>query len=175
MLKKNMFIANIKEIDDDFIGILCLDKPELKRFAEDNFGNYAIIEKDGSIVAYMLDYEKEEYKLASSIDDFYKKYHLYDIDEVYDILNKKRVVTNKENPVLIELYKAKAIVGKDFIDLDFATPDGFYNATEAFINKKINEEEFNKMKVFYPCFLKEAKQINKGKLKMKAQNEKTKN
>lgn len=167
-----MFIANIKEIDDDFIGILCLDRPELKRFAEDNFGNYAIIENDGSIVVYMLDYEKDEYKIASSIEDFYEKYKLYDIEEVYDILNKKRIILNEEKTILIELYKAKAIVGKDFIDMSFATKDGFYNATAAFEGKKITEEEFDKMKVFYPSYLKEAGKVNKEKTLLKCKNNK---
>ena len=71
-----MFIADIKEIGDSFIGIICHGELSKTRFAEDNFGNFAIIEEDGSIVAYMLDYEKEEYKLAESKEDFYNKYTL---------------------------------------------------------------------------------------------------
>lgn len=72
---KNMFIADIKEIDDSFIGFICQGELSKTRFAEDNFGNFAIIEDDGSIIAYMLDYEKEECKLAKSKEDFYNKYN----------------------------------------------------------------------------------------------------
>ena len=60
MIKK-MFIADIEEIDDSFIGIICQGELSKTRFAEDNFGNFAVIEDDGSIVAYMLDYEKKTF------------------------------------------------------------------------------------------------------------------
>lgn len=162
---KNMFIADIEEIGDSFIGIICQGELSKTRFAEDNFGNFAIIEDDGSIVAYMLDYEKEEYKLAESKEDFYRKYTLYDIEEVYDILNKQRKneKIEKEHDFLIELYKAKAVIGKDFIDLNFVIDNDQYNVTAAYNNGKISKDELKKLEVFYPKYLKEANKVNNDK------------
>lgn len=162
MIKK-MFIADIEEIGDSFIGIICQGELSKTRFAEDNFGNFAIIEDDGSIVAYMLDYEKEEYKLAESKEDFYCKYTLYDIEEVYDILNKRRTHIEDEHDIIIELYKAKAVIGKDFIDLTYVVDDNKYNATSAYNYGKISKDELKKLEVFYPKYLKEANKINKEK------------
>lgn len=162
MIKK-MFIADIEEIDDSFIGIICQGELSKTRFAEDNFGNFAVIEDDGSIVAYMLDYEKEEYKLAESKEDFYNKYTLYNIDEVYDILNKRRKHIEDEHDIIIELYKAKAVIGKDFIDLAYVVDDNKYNATSAYNHGKISKDELKKLEVFYPKYLKEANKINKEK------------
>lgn len=162
MIKK-MFIADIEEIDDSFIGIICQGELSKTRFAEDNFGNFAVIEDDGSIVAYMLDYEKEEYKLAESKEDFYGKYTLYDIEEVYDILNKRRTHIEDEHDIIIELYKAKAVIGKDFIDLNYVVNNNKYNATAAYNHGKISKDELKKLEVFYPKYLKEANKINKEK------------
>lgn len=162
MIKK-MFIADIEEINDSFIGIICQGELSKTRFAEDNFGNFAIIEDDGSIVAYMLDYEKEEYKLAESKEDFYGKYTLYDIEEVYDILNKRRTHIEDEHDIIIELYKAKAVIGKDFIDLTYVVDDNKYNATLAYNHGKISKDELKKLEVFYPKYLKEANKVNKEK------------
>ena len=162
MIKK-MFIADIEEIDNSFIGIICQGELSKTRFAEDNFGNFAIIEDDGSIVAYMLDYEKEEYKLAESKEDFYRKYTLYDIDEVYDILNKRRKHIEDEHDIIIDLYKAKAVIGKDFIDLDYVVNNNKYNATAAYNNKKITIDELKKLENFGPEYFKEAKKINNDK------------
>lgn len=161
---KDMFIADIQEIDDSFIGIICQDELSKNRFAEDNFGNFAVIEDDGSIVAYMLDYEKEEYKIAESIDDFYKKYTLYNIDEVYDILNKQRKHIEKKHDILIDLYKAKAVIGKDFIDLSYVLDDNKYNVTSAY-NNKITIDELKKLENFDPEYFKEAKKVNNEKKK----------
>lgn len=162
---KNMFIADIEEIDDSFIGIICQGELSKTRFAEDNFGNFAVIEDDGSIVAYMLDYEKEEYKLAESKEDFYGKYTLYDIEEVYDILNKQRKneIIEKEHDFITELYKAKAVIGKDFIDLNFVIDNDQYNVTAAYNHGKISEDELKKLKIFDPEYLKEANKVNKEK------------
>lgn len=162
MIKK-MFIADIEELNDSFIGIICQGELSKTRFAEDNFGNFAIIEDDGSIVAYMLDYEKEEYKLAESKEDFYGKYTLYDIEEVYDILNKRRTHIENEHDIIIELYKAQAVIGKDFIDLTYVVDDNKYNATSAYNHGKISKDELKKLEVFYPEYLKEANKINKEK------------
>lgn len=162
MIKK-MFIADIEEIGDSFIGIICQGELSKTRFAEDNFGNFAIIEDDGSVVAYMLDYEKEEYKLAESKEDFYSKYTLYDIEEVYDILNKRRTHIEDEHDIIIELYKAKAVIGKDFIDLTYVVDDNKYNATSAYNHGKISDDELKKLEVFYPKYLKEANKVNKEK------------
>ena len=160
-----MFIADIEEIDDSFIGIICQGELSKTRFAEDNFGNFAVIEDDGSIVAYMLDYEKEEYKLAESKEDFYGKYTLYDIEEVYDILNKQRKneIIEKEHDFITELYKAKAVIGKDFIDLNFVIDNDQYNVTAAYNHGKISEDELKKLKIFDPEYLKEANKVNKEK------------
>lgn len=162
---KNMFIADIEEIGDSFIGIICQGELSKTRFAEDNFGNFAVIEDDGSIVAYMLDYEKEEYKIAESKEDFYGKYTLYDIEEVYDILNKQRKneIIEKEHDFITELYKAKAVIGKDFIDLTYVVDDNKYNATSAYNHGKISKDELKKLEVFYPKYLKEANKVNKEK------------
>ena len=162
---KNMFIADIEEIGDSFIGIICQGELSKTRFAEDNFGNFAIIEDDGSIVAYMLDYEKEEYKLAESKEDFYRKYTLYDIEEVYDILNKQRKneKIEEEHDFITELYKAKAVIGKDFIDLNFVIDNDQYNVTAAYNNGKISKDELKKLEVFYPKYLKEANKVNNDK------------
>ncbi len=162
MIKK-MFIADIEEIDNSFIGIICQGELSKTRFAEDNFGNFAIIEDDGSIVAYMLDYEKEEYKLAESKEDFYRKYTLYDIDEVYDILNKRRKHIEDEHDIIIDLYKAKAVIGKDFIDLTYVVNNNKYNATAAYNNNKITIEELKKIENFNPKYFKEAKKVNNDK------------
>ena len=164
MIKK-MFIADIEEIGDSFIGIICQGELSKTRFAEDNFGNFAVIEDDGSIVAYMLDYEKEEYKLAESKEDFYSKYTLYDIEEVYDILNKRRKneKIEEEYDFITELYKAKAVIGKDFIDLTYVVDDNKYNATSAYNHGKISEDELKKLKNFGPEYLKEANKVNKEK------------
>ena len=160
---KNMFIADIEEIGDSFIGIICQGELSKTRFAEDNFGNFAIIEDDGSIVAYMLDYEKEEYKIAESKEDFYNKYTLYNIEEVYDILNKRRINIEDEHDIIIDLYKAKAVIGKDFIDLTYVVDDNKYNATSAYNHVKISKDELKKLEVFYPKYLKEANKVNKEK------------
>lgn len=169
-----MFIADIEEIGDSFIGIICQGELSKTRFAEDNFGNFAIIEDDGSIVAYMLDYEKEEYKIADSKEDFYGKYTLYDIEEVYDILNKQRKneIIEKEHDFITELYKAKAVIGKDFIDLSFVIDNDQYNVTAAYNHRKISKDELNKLKVFYPKYLKEANQVNKDKHNRKEKDNK---
>lgn len=171
---KNMFIADIEEIGDSFIGIICQGELSKTRFAEDNFGNFAVIEDDGSIVAYMLDYEKEEYKIAESKEDFYGKYTLYDIEEVYDILNKQRKneIIEKEHDFITELYKAKAVIGKDFIDLSFVIDNDQYNVTAAYNHRKISKDELNKLKVFYPKYLKEANQVNKDKHNRKEKDNK---
>ena len=169
-----MFIADIEEIGDSFIGIICQGELSKTRFAEDNFGNFAVIEDDGSIVAYMLDYEKEEYKIAESKEDFYGKYTLYDIEEVYDILNKQRKneIIEKEHDFITELYKAKAVIGKDFIDLSFVIDNDQYNVTAAYNHRKISKDELNKLKVFYPKYLKEANQVNKDKHNRKEKDNK---
>ncbi len=171
---KNMFIADIEEIGDSFIGIICQGELSKTRFAEDNFGNFAVIEDDGSIVAYMLDYEKEEYKIAESKEDFYLKYTLYDIEEVYNILNKQREnkKIEKGHDFLIEIYKAKAVIGKDFIDLSFVIDNDQYNVTAAYNHRKISKDELNKLKVFYPKYLKEANQVNKDKHNRKEKDNK---
>ena len=160
---KNMFIVDIEEIGDSFIGIICQGELSKTRFAEDNFGNFAIIEDDGSIVAYMLDYEKEEYKIAESKEDFYNKYTLYNIEEVYDILNKRRINIDDDHDIIIDLYKAKAVIGKDFIDLDYVVNNNKYNATAAYNNNKITIEELKKIENFNPKYFKEAKKVNNDK------------
>ena len=170
-MTKNMFIADIKEIGDSFIGIICQGELSKTRFAEDNFGNFSIIEEDGSIVAYMLDYEKEEYKLAESKEDFYNKYTLYDIEEVYDILNKRRKHIQDEHDIIIDLYKAKAVIGKDFIDLAYVVNNNKYNATAAYNNNKITMDELKKLENFGPEYLKEAKKVNNDKKKNKNYHE----
>lgn len=166
-MRKNMFIADIIEIDDSFIGFICYGKLPQTRFAEDSFGNFAIIEDDGSIVAYMLDYEKEKYKLAESKEDFYQKYTLYNVDEVCEILEKRRIKNGqeeiKESDFITELYKAKAIIGKDFIDLNFIVDGDLYNVTAAYAHGKISDDELKKLEVFYPKYFKEAKQVNNNK------------
>lgn len=169
---KNMFIVDIEEIGDSFIGIICQGELSKTRFAEDNFGNFAIIEDDGSIVAYMLDYEKEEYKIAESKEDFYNKYTLYNIEEVYDILNKRRINIDDDHDIIIDLYKAKAVIGKDFIDLSFVIDNDQYNVTAAYNHRKISKDELNKLKVFYPKYLKEANQVNKDKHNRKEKDNK---
>lgn len=160
---KNMFIADIEEIGDSFIGIICQGELSKTRFAEDNFGNFAVIEDDGSIVAYMLDYEKEEYKIAESKEDFYNKYTLYNIEEVYDILNKRRINIDDDHDIIIDLYKAKAVIGKDFIDLDYVVNNNKYNATAAYNNNTITIEELKKIENFNPKYFKEAKKVNNDK------------
>ena len=57
MIKK-MFIADIEEIDNSFIGIICQGELSKTRFAEDNFGNFAIIEDDGSIVDRTMTFDE---------------------------------------------------------------------------------------------------------------------
>lgn len=164
-MKKNMFIAYIAEIDDCFIGTLCEGSLSEKRFAEDDFGNYCVIDKNGCIIAYMLDYEKEEYQIAKTLEEFKENYPLYNIEEVSVILDEKYKAKESVKPhnIIIELYKAKAIIGKDFIDLKFVVDGNKYDATAAYNNGKITEEEFNKIKVFYPSYLKEANKINNEK------------
>lgn len=168
-MKKNMFIVDLVEINQSICARLCED--DKHNFAEDVFGNHVYINDFGEVVAWMHEYEPEDYIIASSLDDFYSKYTLYDIEEIFEIIErqkKKNKDDGKEEPepehhVIIELYKAKAVVGKDFIDLSFFCDDDQYDATEAYNKGKITEEELNKMSSFSKSYLKDANRINREK------------
>ena len=169
-MKKNMFIVDLVEIDQSICARLC-EEDNNYNFAEDVFGNHIYINDLGEVVAWMHEYEPEDYIIASSLEDFYSKYTLYDIEEIFEILErekKKHDNNSKDKPqseyhVFIELYKAKAVVGKDFIDLSFVCDDDQYDATAAYKKGKITEEELNKMSSFSKSYLKDANRINKEK------------
>lgn len=170
-MKKNVFIAYIEEIDNHFIGFLCEDIENNNIFAEDPFGNFCTIE-NGKVIANMLEYEPEEYKIADSLNNFYNKYPLYDIEEVFKLLdevnsnnssNCKNEKIEKEHDFITELYKAKAIIGKDFIDLSFVVDKDQYNVSAAYNYGKISKEELSKLEIFYPKYLKEANKVNNDK------------
>lgn len=164
-MKKNVFIAYIEQIDDHFIGFLCKDIEDNNIFAEDHFGNFCTIE-NGAIIAYMLEYEPEQYKIADCLDDFYNKYPLYDIDEAFKVLdeiNSSNRKNEKNYEIITDLDEAKAVMGKDFIDLTFAMDDNKYNATAAYNNNKITIEELKKIENFNPKYFKEAKKVNNDK------------
>ena len=110
-MKKNVFIAYIEEIDNHFIGFLCEDIENNNIFAEDTLGNFCTIE-NVTIIANMLEYEPEEYKITDSLNSFYNKYPLYDIEEVFKLLddvnsnnysNHKNEKIEKEHDFIIEL------------------------------------------------------------------------
>lgn len=164
-MKKNVFIAYIEQIDDHFIGFLCDDIKNNKIFAEDHFGNFCTIE-NGIIISHMLEYEPEEYKIADSLNEFCDKYPLYDIDEAFKVLdeiNSSNQKKEKSYEIITDLDEAKAVIGKDFIDLTFAMDDNKYNATDAYNNNKITIEELKKIENFNPKYFKEAKKVNNDK------------
>lgn len=164
-MKKNVFIAYIEQIDDHFIGFLCDDIKNNKIFAEDHFGNFCTIE-NGIIISHMLEYEPEEYKIANSLDDFYNKYPLYDIDEAFKVLdeiNSSNRKNEKNYEIITDLDEAKAVIGKDFIDLTYVVNDNKYNATAAYNNNTITIEELKKIENFNPKYFKEAKKVNNDK------------
>ena len=82
---------------------------------------------------------------------------------MYDILNKRRINIDDDHDIIIDLYKAKAVIGKDFIDLDYVVNNNKYNATAAYNNKKITIDELKKLENFGPEYLKEANKVNKEK------------
>ena len=73
-------------INEEICATLCDGEMAEKRFAEDEFGNHVYIDDNGQVVAWMHEYEPEDYVIASSLDDFYKRYPLYTLDEVLDII-----------------------------------------------------------------------------------------
>lgn len=164
-MKKNVFIAYIEQIDDHFIGFLCKDIEDNNIFAEDHFGNFCTIE-NGAIIAYMLEYEPEQYKIADSLNEFCDKYPLYDIDEAFKVLDEINSTNQKKEKsyeIITDLDEAKAVIGKDFIDLTYVVNDNKYNATEAYNNNKITIDELKKLENFGPEYLKEANKVNKEK------------
>lgn len=164
-MKKNVFIAYIEQIDDHFIGFLCDDIKNNKIFAEDHFGNFCTIE-NGIIISHMLEYEPEEYKIADSLNEFCDKYPLYDIDEAFKVLdeiNSSNQKKEKSYEIITDLDEAKAVIGKDFIDLTYVVNDNKYNATAAYNNNTITIEELKKIENFNPKYFKEAKKVNNDK------------
>lgn len=164
-MNKNVFIAYIEQIDDHFIGFLCKDIEDNNIFAEDHFGNFCTIE-NGAIIAHMLEYEPEEYKIADSLNEFCDKYPLYDIDEAFKVLdeiNSSNRKNEKNYEIITDLDEAKAVIGKDFIDLTYVVNDNKYNATAAYNNNKITIEELKKIENFNPKYFKEAKKVNNDK------------
>lgn len=142
---------------------LCDGEMAEKRFAEDEFGNHVYINDKGQIVAWMHEYEPEDYVIASSIDDFYKRHPLYTLDEVLDIIRNISTQQNlDESDSWTKLYQAEAVIGKDFIDRSYAL-NNMYNVSSAFRDGKITSEELFKLENFSPRYLKEAKQVNKNK------------
>jgi len=95
-MKKDMFMANIREINEEICATLCDGEMAEKRFAEDEFGNHVYINDKGQIIAWMHEYEPEDYVIASSIDDFYKRYPLYTLDEVLEIIRNTETKENLE-------------------------------------------------------------------------------
>lgn len=164
-MKKNVFIAYIEQIDDHFIGFLCDDIKNNKIFAEDHFGNFCTIE-NGIIISHMLEYEPEEYKIADCLNEFCDKYPLYDIDEAFKVLdeiNSSNRKNEKNYEIITDLDEAKAVIGKDFIDLTYVVNDNKYNATAAYNNNTITIEELKKIENFNPKYFKEAKKVNNDK------------
>ena len=174
-MKKNVFIAYIEEIDNHFIGFLCEDIENNNIFAEDPLGNFCTIE-NGAIIANMLEYEPEEYKIADSLNNFYNKYPLYDIEEAFKLLdeinsnNRVNRKNEKNYEIIADLDEAKAVIGKDFIDLSYAVNNNKYNATAAY-NNKINMDELKKLENFAPEYFKEAKKVNNDKKRNKNYHE----
>lgn len=162
-MKKDMFMANIREINEEICATLCDGEMAEKRFAEDEFGNHVYINDKGQIIAWMHEYEPEDYVIASSIDDFYKRYPLYTLDEVLEIIRNTETKENlEESDYWTVLYEAEAVIGKDFIDRSYAL-NNMYNVSSAFRDGKITSEELFKLENFSPRYLKEAKQVNKNK------------
>lgn len=162
-MKRDMFIAHIEQINEEILATLCDGEMAGKRFAEDEFGNHVYINDKGQVVAWMHEYEPEDYVIASSIDDFYKRYTLYTLDEVLDIIRNISTQQNlDESDSWTKLYQAEAVIGKDFIDRSYAV-NNMYNVSLAFREGKISSEELFKLENFSPRYLKEAKQVNKNK------------
>ncbi len=69
----------------------------------------------------------------------------------------------KNYEIITDLDEAKAVIGKDFIDLTFAMDDNKYNATAAYNNNKITIDELKKIENFNPKYFKEAKKVNNDK------------
>jgi len=162
---KNVFVVYIEQIDNHFIGFLCEYIENNNIFSEDSFGNFCTIE-NGVIIAHMLEYEPEEYKIADSLNEFCDKYPLYDIDEAFKILDEINSTNQKKEKsyeIITDLDEAKAVIGKDFIDLTYVVNDNKYNATAAYNNNKITIEELKKIENFNPKYFKEAKKVNNDK------------
>lgn len=165
-MKKDMFFCLIPEINVEICATLCYGEVAKKRFAEDEFGNHIYIDNKGRVVAWMHEYEPEDYIISNSLSDFYNTHTFYDFDEVIKIINDKypdETLTNKEHEdFFVALYEAKAVIGKDFIDLTYKEGDQC-NVSKAFKNVKITEEELFKLENFSPSYLKEANKINNEK------------
>lgn len=162
-MTKDMFIVEIPEINEEICATLCDGEMAEKRFAEDEFGNHVYIDDNGQVIAWMHEYEPEDYVIASSLDDFYNKYTLYTLDEVLDIIrNTETQKPPEESDYWKKLYEAEAVIGKDFIDRSYAL-DNMYNVSLAFKEGKITSEELFKLENFSPRYLKEANKINKEK------------
>ena len=160
---KDMFIFNIPEINEEICATLCDGEMVEKRFAEDEFGNYVYIDDNGQVVAWMHEYEPEDYVIASSLDDFYNRYTLYTLDEILNIIrNTETQKIPEESDYWTELYQAEAVIGKDFIDRSYAL-NNMYNVSLAFKEGKITSDELFKLENFSPRYFKEAKKVNNDK------------
>jgi len=101
---KDMFIANIPEINEEICATLCDGEMAEKRFAEDEFGNHVYIDDNGQVVAWMHEYEPEDYVIASSLDDFYNRYPLYTLDEVLNIIRNTETQKILKNLIIGQNY-----------------------------------------------------------------------
>lgn len=167
MMKKDMFFIEIQKINKRFIGTLCEGNLAKKRLAENEFGDFAYINEKGEVVIFMHEFEPEDYVVFDSEKDFLEKTVFYSLEEVMEILEKENSNKQEENisDTIIDLYKAMAIIGKDFIDKTYIINGNKYNASEALRNHKITQEEMKKMRFFLPKYLKEAKKVNENKKK----------
>ena len=168
---KDMFIVNIPEINEEICATLCDGEMAEKRFAEDEFGNHVYIDDNGQVVAWMHEYEPEDYVIASSLDDFYNRHPLYTLDEALEIIRNTRIQKpHKESDSWTKLYQAEAVIGKDFIDRSYAL-NNMYNISLAFKEGKITPDELFKLENFSPRYLKEAKKVNNDKKRNKNYHE----
>ena len=160
-----MFMANIPEINEEIWATLCDGKMAKERFAEDEFGNHVYINDKGQVVSWMHEYEPEDYVIASSLSDFYKRHPLQTLDEALDIIRNTEKPNNLEqSDSWTKLYQAEAVIGKDFIDRSYAV-NNMYNVSLAFKEGRIPSYELFKLENFSPRYLKEAKKVNNDKKK----------
>lgn len=163
-MKKNMFILDLKEINEEFCGTLYVSLADLekniqdwqgKKIAEDEFGNFIYIDSEKRVILFMHEHEQENFLLYYTIQEFFENTVFSSLEEIINIIENEIQMNQKEDTdydFFIEWYKAKVIIGNK-INREYQVGD-YYNMSAALRDNILTQEEYKKLEVFFPHYLK---------------------